>query len=81
MMPSLPKIRWSPPNGDNGVPWIGGQAGGSGQPVLEFTGDIVEAGYNINMNRPSPIPRQCRRHRPRALSEIWSSRRRPAIGQ
>ena len=35
-------------NGDNGVPWIGGQAGGSGQPVLEFTGDIVEAGYNIN---------------------------------
>ncbi|MCB1763257.1 MAG: hypothetical protein KDI27_08995 [Gammaproteobacteria bacterium] len=25
-------------NGDNGVPWVGGQAGGAGQPVLQFTG-------------------------------------------
>ncbi|MEZ5489090.1 MAG: integrating conjugative element protein [Gammaproteobacteria bacterium] len=60
-------------NGDNGVPWIGGQAGGSGQPVLEFTGDIVEAGYNINMNRaltdttPVPVTSATR------LSEIWPS--------
>ncbi|MEZ5489169.1 MAG: integrating conjugative element protein [Gammaproteobacteria bacterium] len=60
-------------NGDNGVPWIGGQAGGSGQPVLEFTGDIVEAGYNINMNRaltdttPVPVASATR------LSEIWPS--------
>ena len=47
-------------NGDNGVPWISGQAGGTGQPELRFTGDIVEAGYNINMNRPvgssEPVP-------------------------
>ncbi len=60
-------------NGDNGVPWIGGQAGGSGQPVLEFTGDIVEAGYNINMNRvvtdPSPVPAASATR----LSEIWAS--------
>jgi integrating conjugative element protein (TIGR03755 family) len=60
-------------NGDNGVPWIGGQAGGSGQPVLEFTGDIVEAGYNINMNRPvtdtSPVPAASSTR----LSEIWTS--------
>ncbi len=58
-------------NGDNGVPWIGGQAGGSGQPVLEFTGDIVQAGYNINMNRPvtdtSPVPPAVSTR----LSEIW----------
>lgn len=58
-------------NGDNGVPWIGGQAGGSGQPVLEFTGDIVEAGYNINMNRPvtdtTPVPAASSTR----LSEIW----------
>ena len=39
-------------SGKNGVPWIGGKAGGSGQPLLEFTGDLVKAGYNINMNRP-----------------------------
>lgn len=60
-------------NGDNGVPWIGGQAGGSGQPVLEFTGDIVQAGYNINMNRAvtdtSPIPAASSTR----LSEIWIS--------
>ena len=60
-------------NGNNGVPWIGGQAGGSGQPVLEFTGDIVEAGYNINMNRPvtdpSPVPVASSTR----LSEVWPS--------
>lgn len=39
-------------NGDNGVPWIAGNAGGDGQPELRLTGDIVEAGYNINLNRP-----------------------------
>jgi len=39
-------------NGDNGVPWIAGSAGGSGQPELRLTGDIIEAGYNINLNRP-----------------------------
>ena len=59
-------------NGDNGVPWIGGsQAGGSGQPVLEFTGDIIKAGYNINMNRPvtatGPVPAASATR----LSEIW----------
>ena len=60
-------------NGDNGVPWIGGQAGGTGQPVLEFTGDIVEAGYNINMNRAvtdtSPVPAASATR----LSEIWNT--------
>ncbi|MEW8560561.1 MAG: integrating conjugative element protein [Candidatus Thiodiazotropha sp.] len=60
-------------NGDNGVPWIGGQAGGSGQPVLEFTGDIVKAGYNINMNRPittaGPVPPASATR----LTEIWTT--------
>ncbi len=58
-------------NGDNGVPWIGGQAGGSGQPVLAFTGDIVQAGYNLNMNRAitdtTPVPAASSTR----LSEIW----------
>lgn len=39
-------------NGDNGIPWLDGQAGGRDQEALHFTGDIVEAGYNINLNRP-----------------------------
>ena len=58
-------------NGDNGVPWIGGQAGGAGQPELQFTGDIVRAGYNINMNRPliatGPVPAESATR----LSEVW----------
>ncbi len=60
-------------NGDNGVPWIGGLAGGSAQPVLEFTGDIVKAGYNINLNRPvtastaaPPLPGS-------RLPEVWTT--------
>ena len=60
-------------NGDNGVPWVGGQAGGSGQPVLAFTGDIVQAGYNLHMNRPitdtSPIPSSSTTR----LSELWGT--------
>jgi len=60
-------------NGDNGVPWIGGQAGGSGQPLLEFTGDIVKAGYNINMNRPvtaaGPVPPAAATR----LTEVWAT--------
>jgi integrating conjugative element protein (TIGR03755 family) len=58
-------------NGENGVPWIGGQAGGAGQPVLQFTGDIVQAGYNIHMNRPitavGPVPAASATR----LSEVW----------
>lgn len=58
-------------NGRNGVPWIGGQAGGDGQPVLRFTGDIVQAGYNIHMNRPisetAPVPPAAQTR----LAEIW----------
>lgn len=60
-------------SGDNGVPWIGGQAGGSGQPVLEFTGDLVKAGYNLNMNRPvtaaGPVPPGSTTR----LSEVWTT--------
>lgn len=60
-------------NGDSGIPWVGGQAGGAGQPVLEFTGDIVKAGYNINMNRPittvGPVPPASATR----LTEIWGT--------
>ncbi len=60
-------------NGDNGIPWIGGQAGGSGQPVLEFTGDIVEAGYNIQMNRALTDTNPVSSASSARLSEIWST--------
>ena len=49
------------------------QAGGAGQPTLQFTGDIVKAGYNINMNRPitaaGPIPPASATR----LSEVWNT--------
>lgn len=60
-------------NGDNGVPWIGGPAGGAGQPVLRFTGDIVEAGYNITMNRPVTETAAVPSASATRLSEIWST--------
>ncbi|MCP4967981.1 MAG: integrating conjugative element protein [bacterium] len=60
-------------NGDSGIPWVGGQAGGAGQPTLQFTGDIVKAGYNINMNRTitaaGPIPPASATR----LSEVWNT--------
>ena len=64
-------------NGDNGVPWIGGQAGGTGQPVLEFTGDIVEAGYNINMNRAVTDTSRCRQHRRPVVGNLGITGRSP----
>lgn len=60
-------------NGDNGVPWIGGQAGGTGQPVLQFTGDIVQAGYNIHMNRPITTTGPVTASDESRLSEIWKT--------
>lgn len=60
-------------NGGNGVPWIGGQAGGTGQPVLRFTGDIVEAGYNITMNRPVTATTAVPAASATRLSEVWST--------
>jgi integrating conjugative element protein (TIGR03755 family) len=60
-------------NGASGIPWVGGQAGGAGQPLLEFTGDIVKAGYNLTMNRPltatAPVPTTSATR----LTEIWST--------
>ena len=39
-------------NGNNGVPWVGGQkAGGSGQTPIRATSDVVRAGYNLLHNR------------------------------
>jgi integrating conjugative element protein (TIGR03755 family) len=58
-------------NGANGVPWIGGAAGGAGQPVLRFTGDIVQAGYNIHMNRPVTATGPAPTAASARLTEIW----------
>jgi integrating conjugative element protein (TIGR03755 family) len=60
-------------NGDNGIPWMGGSAGGAGQPPLRLTGDIVEAGYRVNLNQaagpanpPAAIPEA-------RLQQLWDT--------
>ena len=60
-------------NGNGGIPWVGGQAGGAGQPVLQFTGDIVKAGYNINMNRPVTAAGPVLSASATRLSAIWNT--------
>lgn len=39
-------------NGANGLPWIGGSAGGQNQDPIALTKDITSAGFNVQMNRP-----------------------------
>jgi integrating conjugative element protein (TIGR03755 family) len=58
-------------NGANGVPWIGGPAGGIGQEPIRMTSDVVEAGYNVLLNRaidaeaPAPATAASR------LADLW----------
>lgn len=61
-------------NGSNGLAWVFGQnAGGSNQMPLKLTSDVVQAGYNITLNRqviqttPAPSSSQGR------LKELWST--------
>ena len=61
-------------NGDEGVPWLGGDAGGAGQEPIRVVYDTTRAGYNVTLNRDadatgappaaSTMPR---------LVELWSS--------
>lgn len=37
--------------GDKGIPWVAGKAGGKGQPPIRVTADSVKAGYNAINNR------------------------------
>ncbi|HYN38822.1 MAG TPA: integrating conjugative element protein [Rhodospirillales bacterium] len=39
-------------NGDAGVPWLGGSAGGVGQPPIMVISDTARAGYNVLTGRP-----------------------------
>lgn len=42
-------------NGDKGLTWVGGQKkGGAGQKPIELVKDVVEAGYNLGLQR-SPL--------------------------
>jgi integrating conjugative element protein (TIGR03755 family) len=61
-------------NGSNGVPWIGGKAGGAGQPIISVIGDTAKAGYNLTLNRP-PTATASVPAGPKAphLAQVWES--------
>jgi integrating conjugative element protein (TIGR03755 family) len=61
-------------NGSNGVPWIGGKAGGAGQPLISVIGDTARAGYNLTLNRP-PTATASVPAGPTAphLAQVWES--------
>ena len=59
-------------NGDNGVPWVlGKSAGGKGQPSLDLTGDVVQAGYNVMLNRATEQTAAAPTSTPGNLKLIW----------
>ena len=61
-------------NGSNGLPWVfGHNAGGVNQPPLKLTSDVVQAGYNITLNRHvthvTPAPTSVGG----SLNQVWST--------
>lgn len=51
------KQRVESDGGVHGLTWIGGQKkGGRNQPAIEVIRDVMQAGYNVTMNRPPAAP-------------------------
>jgi len=59
-------------NGSNGVPWLGGMRGGSGQEPIEIVGDTVRAGYNVTVNRSADAI-GTRAPQGSRLAAVWAS--------
>ena len=61
-------------NGNGGVPWLmGAEAGGVNQEPLRFTGDVVQAGYNLTLSRDISLTSAPTGHADTALVKTWSS--------
>lgn len=60
-------------NGSNGLPWIGGQAGGNDQNPIALTGDIVKAGFNIELNRSPSSQGPVSYDASRRITQVWNS--------
>lgn len=61
-------------NGDSGIPWIGGaSAGGAGQPPLNLTGDIVEAGYRVSLNQTASLETVPASVADSRLQQLWET--------
>lgn len=60
-------------NGSNGLPWIGGQAGGENQDPIALTGDIAKAGFNVELNRLPSSQGPVSFDASRRITQVWSS--------
>lgn len=61
-------------NGANGIPWVlGHSAGGRRQLPLRLTGDVVQAGYNITLNRDVGQTTPAATSVVGRLRHVWSS--------
>ena len=65
-------------NGANGLPWIGGSAGGQGQDPIALTKDITSAGFNVQMNRAPNTPGAVAVDPDQRLTLIWNNPRAAA---
>ena len=59
-------------SGSNGLPWIGGNAGGKGQDPIELTADIVQAGFNLQMNRAVDATGSVPIKDDQRITEVWN---------
>lgn len=62
-------------NGANGLPWIGGSAGGQGQEPIELTEDITSAGFNVQLNRPPSAQGSVTANPDQRLTLVWNNPR------
>ena len=60
-------------NGSNGLPWIGGQAGGNTSDPIALTGDVVRAGFNVELNRPPSSRGAVTPNPTQRVTEIWTT--------
>ena len=60
-------------NGSNGLPWIGGQAGGVNQDPIRLTGDVAKAGFNVELNRSPSATGTVVSAPSQRIAEVWAS--------
>ncbi len=65
-------------NGANGLPWIGGSAGGDGQDPLALTEDVTRAGFNVQMNRAPTAQGAVTADPDQRLTLVWNDPRAAA---
>lgn len=65
-------------NGANGLPWIGGSAGGDGQDPLALTEDVTRAGFNVQMNRAPSAQGAVTADPDQRLTLVWNDPRAAA---